>query len=58
MKYLRAILVDDERLARERMRNLLNEYPGLRVVGTAGAGGGRLIGFSLSFSAREAIGVS
>lgn len=37
MKYLRAILVDDERLARERMRNLLNEYPGLRVVGTAGS---------------------
>ena len=36
MNRLRAILVDDERLAIKQMRKLLDEQPGISVVGTAG----------------------
>lgn len=36
MNRLRAIVVDDERLAIKQMRKLLDEQPGISVVGTAG----------------------
>ena len=36
MNRLRAILVDDERLAIKQMRKLLDEQPGISVIGTAG----------------------
>ena len=37
MNRLRAIVVDDERLAIKQMRKLLDEQPGISVVGTAGS---------------------
>lgn len=35
---MRVVIVDDEPLARERLKRLLQEFPGYEVVGEAGDG--------------------
>ena len=35
---MRVVIVDDEPLARERLRRLLEEFPGYEIVGEAGDG--------------------